>query len=143
MLHAVSLTPGGLFELSRSLEAAGLPVDDLEEPGRAFFRFEDEGGAVGYGGLEGEGSDRLLRSLVVAPERRGQGLGRLVLAEIEEQARDSGAARLHLLTTTAAAFFAANGYQESPRASAPEAIRVSKEFSAICPSSATYMVKAL
>lgn len=125
------------------LAAAGLPIDDLQGPGRTFFRLEDDAGLVGYGGWEGRGSDRLLRSFVIAESRRGQGLGRSVLATVEQMAQQAGASRLHLLTTTAAPFFKNAGYQDADRAGAPQSIQVSEEFSSLCPMSAHYLVKDL
>lgn len=132
-----------LGELRDALAASGLPVADLAEPGRAFFRFDDDAGLVGFGGLEGKGTDRLLRSLLVAADRRGAGLGRAMLAVLEAQARELDVARLHLLTTTAAPFFAANGYAAADRARVPAPIAASREFTALCPASAAYLVKAL
>jgi amino-acid N-acetyltransferase len=142
-LRAICLSQEDSGELTPVLAAAGLPIDDLQEPGRTFFRLEDDGGPVGYGGWEGRAPDRLLRSLVISSSRRSQGLGRLALATIEQLALQAGAARLHLLTTTAAAFFRSAGYQDADRREAPQAIRASKEFRSLCPASASYMVKDL
>lgn len=137
------LALGDLDDLASALAAAKLPTADLGEPGRAFFRFDDDAGLVGFGGIEAEGADRLLRSLVVLADRRGAGIGRAMLALLEGEARRLGAERLHLLTNTAAPFFRANGYAEADRAAAPPAIAASREFAALCPASATYLVKAL
>jgi len=142
-VRALCLSQDDLGELTRALAAAALPVGDLQEPCRTFFRLDDEGGPIGYGGWEGRGADRLLRSLVVSPSRRGQGLGRSGLATIERMARQAGAARLHLLTTTAADFFRSAGYQDADRGDAPPSIRASREFSSLCPASASYMIKDL
>lgn len=143
IMAATPLDPADLGKLRDALAAAALPTSDLAEPGRMFFRFDDDAGPVGYGGLEGEGTDRLLRSLLVLAGRRGAGLGRAVLAALEARARDLGVARLHLLTDTAAPFFAAHGYAAADRAMAPGSIAASCEFSALCPASAAYLVKAL
>src|ERR1044072_7987728 len=110
MVVAAPLGTADLSELRDALAASGLPVADLAEPGRAFFRFDDDTGLAGYGGLEGQGADRLLRSLLVVADRRGEGLGRAVLGLLEARARKLGVARLHLLTNTAAPFLSANGY---------------------------------
>lgn len=141
-LVATPLDAASLGGLAALLTAAGLPVSDLAEPGRAFFRFDDEA-LAGFGGMEGDGPDRLLRSLVVAADRRGAGLGRAMLAALEEHARGLSVARLHLLTNTAAPFFAANGYVAADRARVPALIAASREFTALCPASAAYLVKAL
>ena len=142
-LRATCLDPAALSELAAALATAKLPIADLGEPGRAFFRVEDGDGLVGFGGLEGEGLDRLLRSLLIVADRRGTGLGRAMLDVLEARARGLGVARLHLLTNTAARFFAANGYAAADRAMAPATIAASREFTALCPASAAYLVKAV
>lgn len=142
-LAVARIDPAALADLTAALSAAKLPIVDLGEPGRIFFRFDDSAGTVGFGGIEGEGGDRLLRSLVVAADRRGAGLGRAVLALLEREARQLGAARLHLLTNTAAPFFRSSGYADADRASAPPAVAGSREFKSLCPASAAYLVKAL
>ena len=86
-MTAALLDPGELAGLAWFLDAASLPSADLAEPDRMFFRFEAES-LVGYGGLEGEGPDRLLRSIVILADRRGHGLGQALVATLEQQARD-------------------------------------------------------
>jgi amino-acid N-acetyltransferase len=119
-----------------------LPIADLREAGRAFYRIEADD-LVGYGGIEGKGADRLLRSLVLLPDRRRVGLGGVVLALIEDKAKRAGVERLHLLTTTAAHFFRTRGYADAARASAPAGITLSAEFTQLCPANAAYLVKSL
>ncbi|RYD66658.1 MAG: GNAT family N-acetyltransferase [Sphingomonadales bacterium] len=136
--------PRDMYDVLRpALTAAGLPVDDLLEPGRSFFELSDEDGPIGYVGVEGTGVDRLLRSLVVLPGRKRQGHGGLLIAHAEAAARGGGVERLHLLTTTVAGFFRARGYQPAERASAPAAIAETAQFSSLCPSSAAYLLKDL
>lgn len=142
-VRAIRLSQDDLGELTHLLAAAALPIDDLKEPGRTFFRLEDDGGLIGYCGWQGRAPDRLLRSLVILPSRQGQTLGRLALATIEQMALQAGTRRLHLLTDTAAAFFRSAGYQVADRRDAPQTIRGSKEFRSLCPASARYMVKDL
>lgn len=137
------LRPDDLDEMAGPLTAAKLPTADLGEPGRIFFRVDDADGLIGYGGLEGEGAARLLRSIVVVTERRGRGLGSALIAALEQQARDAGVEHLHLLTTTAASFFRSVGFADATRTSAPAAIAASREFTALCPASADYLVKAI
>lgn len=137
------LRSGDLDQMASPLTAAKLPIADLGEPGRTFFRFDDAEGLIGYGGLEGEEADRLLRSVVVVTDRRGRGIGCAIIAALEQQARDAGVAHLHLLTTTAASFFRSLGFADASRGSAPATIAASREFTALCPASAAYLVKAL
>ena len=128
--------------LRPALQAAGLPTDDLDAPGRAFFELSDEEGPIGFVGLEGESADRLLRSLVVLPGRKQQGYGGLLVTHVEASARRDGVERLHLLTTSVAEFFRARGYRIAYRAEAP-ATMAAAQFSSLCPGSATYFVKDL
>ena len=141
-LTITALEPDELAGLARLLDAASLPSADLADPGRQLFRFEADSPG-GYGGLEGEGADRLLRSIVILADRRGHGLGQALVATLERQARDLGVERLHLLTTTAAPFFRALGYADTDRSTAPPPVATSREFTALCPASAAYLVKAL
>ncbi|WP_342747148.1 arsenic resistance N-acetyltransferase ArsN2 [Sphingomonas lenta] len=135
--------PQGAYDTLRvALEQAGLPTSDLDEPGRLFFGLSDDRGIIGYVGLEGDGPDRLLRSLVIFPSRRRLGHGRELVERLEGCVAGV-VERLHLLTTTAAPFFRANGYADADRATAPAPIAASREFTALCPASAAYLVKAL
>lgn len=121
---------------------ATLRGEGLPDPGAGrYFIADEHGGLAGYVGLEGEGRDLLLRSLVVLPELKGQGLGSRILSAAEAVASDLGAERLHLLTTTAEPFFTRNGYQAADRKTASAAIRQTREFAELCPASAVYMTK--
>ncbi|MGU3314037.1 arsenic resistance N-acetyltransferase ArsN2 [Sphingomonas sp. M6A6_1c] len=133
---------GGRDVLQLQLEIAGLPIDDLDEPSQLFFRLSDQDGPIGYVGLEGEGSDRLIRSLVVMRSRRGRGHGRELVRRLELVC-DGAVDRLHLLTTGAAPFFRTLGYVDADRGQAPPAIATSAQFTSLCPASATYLVKVL
>ena len=89
---------------------ATLGGEDLPEPGAGrYFTAREYGGLAGYVGLEGEGRDLLLRSLVVLADLKAQGLGSRILTAVEAVARDLGAEQLHLLTTTAEPFFTRRG----------------------------------
>ena len=136
VLYLIEPTDAGLIA---ALRAEGLPAPDA---GR-YFSADHSGAVVGYVGLEGEGRDLLLRSLVVLADRKARGLGARVLAAAEIVAGNMGAARLHLLTTTAEPFFARNGYRTANRQTAPEAMRRTREFAGLCPASAAYLIKDL
>lgn len=137
------VTPEHHNMLRLALEAAHLPTDDLTEPDRFFFLLSDEDGPIGFIGLEGAGPDRLLRSLVVLPDRKRKGHGGLLVAHIEAFARQAGVERLHLLTTTAADFFSVRSYWPADRANGPAAISGTAQFASLCPASAAYLVKEL
>lgn len=121
-----------------ALVAAGLPVEGLCEGPASYFTLS---GA--FGGFAGAGPDRLVRSVVVPEKARGRGVGSALVARLAEAAREDGAARLWLLTTDAASFFGRLGWRTVDRAAAPDAIRATEQFAAICPVSATLMVRDL
>lgn len=121
-----------------SLRAADLPTEDLHaEP----FRYFSWNGAA-WGGI-GSGPDALLRSIVVPPPARGKGAGAAITEALAARAVDDGVERLWLLTTSAASFFEKLGWREAARSDAPVAIAGSRQFSGLCPASATLMVRAL
>lgn len=132
-----------LSDLAADLADADLPTSDLAEPDRRFFRFEDAAGIAGYAGMEGNGPDRLLRSLFVKPDRRGVGMGTAILGAIEQAATEEGVASLYLLTTTAELFFRRHGYVTANRADAPDAITGSAELRSLCPAGAVLLSKRI
>lgn len=123
---------------------ADLPVADLTEGHRVEFLavgpVQRPEGVVGFERL---GSIGLLRSLAVSRAARGRGLGAALVAAVEREALDGGIRTLYLLTTTADAFFAKLGYARLTRAEAPEQLRATSQFSALCPASAVLMAKFL
>jgi N-acetylglutamate synthase-like GNAT family acetyltransferase len=130
-------------ELRAALDAAALPSDDLAEPGRTFFRFDDEGETIGFGGLESCGEDVLLRSIVMLPAARGKGLGRRATSLLIEESRKAGARRAFLLTTDAKAFFEALGFRSVERVDAPASILATRQAASLCPSTAPLLALTL
>jgi amino-acid N-acetyltransferase len=125
------------------LDRSGLPTSDLESAQPEFAVIRQDGQIVAAGALQRFRAAALLRSVVVAPERRGTGLGRSVVSELERLAQAAEIERLVLLTQTAADFFARQGFRTIERSSAPEDIQASEEFRSLCPSSAICMAKDL
>lgn len=127
------------------LLGADLPVEDLSTDRMSdFLVYVDAGGILaGAIGLEAHGQVALLRSLVVGDRVRGLGLGRRLVAALEDRARRAGLRELWLLTNDADGYFADLDYETAERAAAPDAIRGSAEFSSICPASAILMKKTL
>jgi amino-acid N-acetyltransferase len=131
-------------QVGQLLAACDLPASDLSpEHMEHFFACGAPGAPQGIVGLEIHGEVALLRSLAVAAERRGMGYGSALVAAAESHARLRGVQPLYLLTTSAGRFFEHLGYAQVSRESAPEEIRRTREFSALCPSSAAFMLKAL
>jgi amino-acid N-acetyltransferase len=132
-----------LIAIRALLERSGLPTSDLQSAGPEFAVIREKGQVIAAGALQRFGSSALVRSLVVAPERRGTGLGQAIVSELERRASAARISRLILLTQTAADFFAHQGYRVIERSSAPKDIKGSEEFRSLCSSSATCMAKSL
>jgi amino-acid N-acetyltransferase len=126
------------------LVESDLPASDLTpEHLEHFFGYGPKEKAIGVVGLEIYERVALLRSLAVAKNSRGKGLGKELVAEAENYARSRGVTEIYLLTTTAERFFDRLGYKRASRETAPEAIRRTREFSELCPSSSAFMMKEL
>jgi N-acetylglutamate synthase-like GNAT family acetyltransferase len=115
------------------LREAELPHGDIGPHLGHFLVAREAGGAVvGAIGAEVHAPDALLRSLVVAPRHRGEGLGGELVRRLEAAAAAWGVQRWWLLTTTAGAFFGVRGFVVSDRAHAPASIRGTRQFSGGC-----------
>ena len=147
-MTAVALRPAaedaaGLEYVAALLDAEGLPVSDLHESPATFYVARVDGDRAGAGGIETYGTDALLRSVVVEPDSRGQGVGDALCAALEDRARERGVEDVYLLTTTAAAFFAGRGYERTDREAAPPSVRATGEFESLCPDAAVAMWRSL
>jgi amino-acid N-acetyltransferase len=126
----------------RLLADAKLPTADLTQPDlESFFGCGSEAAPRGVVGLELYGDDALLRSLAVEAATRGRGCATALVGRVERHAREKGACRVYLLTTTAADFFTRLGYKRLERNAAPESIRATSEFSMLCPVTSVLMMK--
>ena len=89
----------------RLLESASLPSADLTDSHmKHFFYSGSAAKPTGLIGVEFCGQEALLRSLAVAEERRGAGLGSALVTRAEAYARACDARSIFLLTTTAEDF---------------------------------------
>ena len=139
-------------EIRALLLSSGLPTRDLSPSSTGRFLVETEGDALlgcvavePYGDPSAGSGQRagLLRSLAVAPEARGRGLGGRLVDAAEARARADGLGALYLLTATAEAFFRARGWRVVDRAEVPSSVRASSEFRGSCCASAVCLWKAL
>lgn len=65
-------------------------------PRREYLLARDVHGIAGYGGLDLAGDSADVMTVAVGPDRRGSGLGRLLLEHLLQRARQRGAARVML-----------------------------------------------
>lgn len=94
---------------------------------------------AGCATVEVYGTAGLLRSVAVASDRRGEGLGQRLTAAALELARQRGVRDLYLLTTTAGDFFPRFGFTPIERAAIDPAVAASEELRGACPASALAM----
>ncbi|MEX2458435.1 MAG: HAD-IIA family hydrolase [Actinomycetota bacterium] len=131
--------PGDLGAVRGLLDEAGLYAGDIEARVDDLLVARTDAGVVGAGALEVSGQDGLLRSLAVAPERRGAAVGTHLVAALAARARDAGGTRLWLLTETAERFFTSLGFQRVGRGALPAELEASPSAGANCAETAVAM----
>jgi len=135
--------PDDAAAIGALLRAADLPAEDFADHLAHFLVARAGGAVVGAVGFERHGRAALLRSLVVAPARRGAGLGDALVRRLAARARRDRVDRFYLLTTTAEAFFARRGFAKIARGEVPAAIAGTREFQSLCPVSAVCMTRTV
>jgi len=131
----------GLYTL---LQTADLSIEDITpEMLEHFLVVHLDKVLIGCAGVDVLGEVGLLRSVAVDEAHRGTGVGKRLVEGMEEHARKQGVQQLYLLTDTAEAFFAGLGYRKLAREEAPADIAATEQFASLCPSSSSFMVKAL
>lgn len=125
------------------LTDARLPLDGAQAHLANFIVGEIGGEIICAGALEHYDEVALLRSVVVAANQRGSGIGAMLFDELANMAKMRGIDKLFLLTTTAAPFFAQRGFAVGTREAVPAALQASCEFQGACPASATLMSLSL
>jgi amino-acid N-acetyltransferase len=116
-----------------------LPVDGISDCWPTTLVACAEGRVVGSAALELYEGGALLRSVAVAGERRGQGIGHDLIRAAIRLARANRAPAVFLLTTTADGYFPKFGFERIRREDVPESVTASVEFTSACPSTATVM----
>ena len=129
--------------LEALLQENGLPLEGVEADSTKMLVARTKGKLVGSAGLEVYGSAALLRSVAVAEDYRGQGLGQALTRAALTMAQRQGITEVFLLTETASEFFPRLGFDPIDRQEVTPAVRQSVEFVSACPASALTMRRAL
>lgn len=125
--------------IAELLKQNDLPYQDIKTAGKDFFLAYDNSLFIGCVGLEKFDRIALLRSMTVKEEYRNKGYGKLICSLLMEYAKTQDIKELYLLTTTAKDFFEKIGFEIIERNSAPDTIKNTTEFLALCPASAICM----
>ena len=125
------------------LADAGLPTHDVRETNTSLYASINDQTISGAVGLQDLGNVALLRSLIVSPAHRGQGLGHALTDFARREALTRNFEALYLLTESAESFFEKHGYKSIARANAPAVVHETPQFSKLCPGSAQLMYISL
>ncbi len=130
--HAImDARPADLPHVRALLEKVNLPYPDLEAHLDELMVLRDGGQIIGCVALEQWDDAGLLRSLVVTPERRGEGLGWMLADTVLARARTRGLCAVFLTTEHATDFFAEKfGFRTCERSALRPAMLSSSQFQA-------------
>jgi len=126
-----------LDAISELIRSASLPLDGLQEARMCVAECGNE--VIGCSGLEIHGKAGLLRSVAIAHEWRGRGIGEALVRCVLAEAARLGLDSVVLLTTTAPDWFPRFGFNVIAREAVPVELLDSAEFRGACPSSAVIM----
>ncbi|NNE45605.1 MAG: GNAT family N-acetyltransferase [Rhodothermales bacterium] len=121
------------------LSAASLPVDGIEDVFDTLLVAKRGNVLVGAAAIEIHGSQALLRSVVVASSEQSDGVGARLVRDAVESAASLGISEVVLLTTDASDYFKRFGFEAVSRESISGPVIESREFTTLCPSTATAM----
>jgi N-acetylglutamate synthase-like GNAT family acetyltransferase len=136
-------THGDWSAIAALLEAHKLPLDGAREHLSTYLLATSNGEIIGCAGAELYGGVALLRSVAVAPGLHAQGIGRMLVSRLLQEATRRQIATVHLLSVIAPEYFAQFGFKRGPIGEAPQALRASAEFQGACPACAAFMSLAL
>lgn len=132
-------TPNDLPPILALLKASALPLAGIESHVETTLVARDAEEVIGCAAVEIYGSAGLLRSVAVAVDQRGTGLGHQLTRAALALAQTRGVRDIYLLTTTASHFFPRFGFTAIPRSEIDPALGQSEELRGACPASALAM----
>jgi N-acetylglutamate synthase-like GNAT family acetyltransferase len=132
-------TSGDWENIAQLLTERHLPTDGARDHLAAFVVATEGPLLLGCAGIERYGDVGLLRSVAVAENAWGRGVGAALVRAMLERARALGLRELYLLTTSASAYFPRFGFERIGREALPSSLQASQEMRDACPSSAAAM----
>ena len=129
-----------LAEISPLLTAAGLDAwHPADGPAEALVARNERAELVGCAIVVSYGDVGLLRSVAVAHDQRGTGLGRSLVEALLARPAVRRLRTVYLLTTTAAGFFERLGFAAVDRAGVDPVIKRTRQYLEECPTTAVVM----
>ena len=141
--HIEPARPEDAETVRRLLQRNHLPLDGLCDHLATTLVARHNDQILGSAALEVYADGALLRSVAVAPEAQGHGLGHELTDAAIRMAEAIKAPAIYLLTTTAERFFPTFGFERIARTDVPAGVQTSIEFTSACPSSAVVMRRSL
>src|SRR5262245_37108665 len=144
--RSVSLRRAGRADeaaVATLLRELALPTEGVADWLDRFWVAEHKHRVAGVAGVGRYGERGLLRSVAVAPDWRGSGIGRTLVDRVLDEGRADGVREVYLLTNTAEHYFPRFGFVQVDRDAVPAGVGTSVEFREACPASATVMRKSL
>jgi amino-acid N-acetyltransferase len=135
--------PEDLPVILELLESVKLPTTGVKDHIQNFVLEIENNRFLGCAGLEIHGQAGLLRSMVVNPTERSNGIGSRLVNVILEKARARQLFSISLLTETAQDYFPRFGFKQVTRAELPESLNASEELCGACPDTAVVMMLEL
>ncbi|UVE69726.1 arsenic resistance N-acetyltransferase ArsN2 [Burkholderia pyrrocinia] len=132
-----------LASIEALLRASDLPVAGVAEHLPNFMVAVDTQGIVACGGIEYHGNFALIRSIAVAAQARGGGLGKTIVSRLLAACPSRAVEAVALRTTTAERYFARQGFVRIALSDVPGPLLSSGQFAGVCPASATVMLKVI
>lgn len=123
------------------LKESNLPTNDIFEYIDNFVVAEQDNKVIGLGGFEKHGDIVLLRSLSVRQEYRGEDVGKSIYELLGSKISHAGINAIYLLTETATDYFIKLGFTIIDRTNIPNAVKETRQFKELCPSTAIVMCK--
>ena len=121
------------------LASNALPIAGVDDHWRTFIIAREGERVIGCGGAETHQFVALIRSVAVAEDRRGAGVGRRIVRQLLDRLASRGIREFYLLTTSAEAYFQKRGFKTIDRDEIHPQLLDSAELQGACPTTAICM----
>ncbi len=132
-----------LDKINNLLNHYKLVTQDIDLNKQVYVKLVADNEIVAIGGLELHLPYGLLRSIAVKPGHSKKGYANQICEKLEQLALAANVTELYLLTETAELFFAHRGFETLKRDNVPNVIKLTPQFSSLCPDSAAVMHKQI